>query len=185
MLLSSMIISANAGVKPTVFHPIRDLYRSLTKCAGSLAVWEAAQKVPVKPNALKGPNDSYWWHTGTKDVVNSSNNGYYEAYRAHYDPQRHVVLVEQILYEGGGAVIARAARSYEYTKANLSSAVGVNGLWIGQRQSEVERRLGKGYRHDECGYEQHYYFPVGITVYILTYEAGRLTKVVMTAAESA
>jgi len=180
-----MIVSANAGAKPAASHPIRDLYRSLTKCAGTLAVWEAAQNVGLKSNVLKGPNDAYWWHTGTQDVVDSRNNGYFEAYRAHYDPQRQLVLVEQVLYEGGGSVIARAPQRYRFAKTNISSAMPIYGVWVGERQSEVERRLGTGYRHDECGHEQHYYFPVGITVYILTYESGRLTKIVVAAAERA
>jgi hypothetical protein len=179
VFLTSMIISANAGVRPTVSHPIRDLYRSLTKCAGTLAVWEAARNIHLK---LRGRDDSYWWHTGTRDVVDLHDGPKYEAYRAHYDPRRHVVIIEQVLYEFGWSVIAETAQDYPFARADLSNAPPIQGLSIGENQADVERQLGKGYRHDECGREQHYYVPIGITIYILTYESRRLSKVVVAAA---
>lgn len=116
-----------------------------------------------------------YWEAGAADFLHANpNDGQYEVFRGQYDPVRRVVVVKHDMYEDAEVVVA-AARLYSLPSADLSAAIPIKGLWIGEPQAQVEHVLGRGYRNDHCGKPQYYYSSV-TDVLVLTYESGKLTR---------
>ena len=171
------LASLFAGVAAPHF-PIRTLFHELTRCADGKLIQSAPWT--KRPSAWRDQNAL--WNTGTEERIDPGTPQF-ETYHAHYDPVHHAVLIAQVGNEYGDTVYALTPKPYPFPQADLSKALPIVGLQLGESLRQVEREFGSGYRRDACGLEQHYY---GVdtqykgsnmlVAFILTFQHERLAK---------
>ena len=178
-ILLAFTLGGSAATPPALAaqapHPTEMLFQRFSSCLGHSLFRDAAKYAGID---LKGRwrDDARYWRTGDPDFVNANpNDGRYEVYRAEYDRVRHIVVIKHDMYEGA-EVIVSAGGPFSFSNADLSDAIPIRGLSLGQTKLQVERVLGRGFRQDRCGKEQYYYYSQAASFLVLTYYAGRLVQ---------
>ena len=184
-VFSAIFLASLLAVVATPRFPIRTLFHELTQCANRKLVDNA----PSKRRRSAWRDQSRLWNTGTVERIDPGTSQF-ETYHAHYDPVHRAVVIDQAGNEYGDTVYALTRKPYPFAHTDLSNALPMAGLRLGERLAQVQRAFGPGYRRDACGLEQHYYIVVTpykgnniLAAFILTFQQGRLAKFILLSTE--